>query len=51
MPLATKPLRRACALMVVLSDLRLGDVDGDGRCDVAAGGLVSSGGTAPWRPL
>jgi FG-GAP-like repeat/Right handed beta helix region len=35
----------------LLSDLRLGDFNGDGRCDVAAGGLISSGGTAPWRLL
>jgi hypothetical protein len=34
----------------LLSELSLDDVDGDGRCDVIAGGLVSSGGTGPWRP-
>jgi Right handed beta helix region len=34
----------------LLSQLTLGDFDGDGRCDVVAGNLISSGGTAPWRP-
>jgi hypothetical protein len=33
-----------------LAELTLGDVTGDGRCDVVAGGVVSSGGTGPWRP-
>ena len=33
-----------------LSQLTLGDADGDGRCDVRAGGMISSGGTGPWRP-
>jgi hypothetical protein len=33
-----------------LSELALADVDGDGRCDVVSGGMVSSGGTGPWRP-
>ena len=28
-----------------LSEISLGDVDGDGRCDVVANGVVSSGGT------
>ncbi len=28
-----------------LADVQLGDVDGDGRCDVVADGVVSSGGT------
>ncbi len=32
----------------LLSELRLADVNGDGRCDVVAGSLVSSGGTEPW---
>jgi Right handed beta helix region/FG-GAP-like repeat len=35
----------------LLSELRLGDVNGDGRCDVAAGDNISRGGTEPWRPL
>jgi hypothetical protein len=29
--------------------LMLGDVDGDGRCDVGSGSVISSGGTGPWR--
>jgi hypothetical protein len=33
-----------------LSQLTLGDFDGDGRCDVRVGGVISSGGTGPWRP-
>jgi hypothetical protein len=34
-----------------LSQLTLGDFDADGRCDVRApGGMISSGGTGPWRP-
>jgi hypothetical protein len=32
-----------------LSQVTLGYFDGDNRCDVVSGGLVSSGGTAPWR--
>ena len=32
-----------------LSELTLEEVDGDGRCDVIANGLVSSGGRGPWR--
>jgi hypothetical protein len=40
----------------VLEDTKLGDVDGDGRCDIVkdAGGanwMVASGGTADWKPL
>jgi hypothetical protein len=35
----------------LLPQLRLGLFDGDSRCDVVAGGLISSGGTEPWRPL
>ena len=31
-----------------LSELSLGDVDGDGRCDVVVGGVVSSGGGGPF---
>lgn len=39
----------------VLKDVRLGDFDGDGRCDVlmdAGGGnwMISSGATADWKP-
>jgi hypothetical protein len=34
----------------LLSELTLGQFDGDNRCDVMAGGLISSGGTSPWRP-
>ena len=34
-----------------LSELTLGDVNGDNRCDVVSGGVVSSGGTGPWKPL
>lgn len=30
-----------------LDGVQLGDVDGDGRCDVVADGVVSSGGTGP----
>jgi FG-GAP-like repeat/Right handed beta helix region len=34
-----------------LSQLTLGDFDYDGKCDVMApGGMISSGGTGPWRP-
>jgi hypothetical protein len=33
-----------------LSELALGDFDSDGTCDVRAGGIISSGGTGPWRP-
>jgi hypothetical protein len=32
-----------------LSQVTLGDVNGDGRCDVSADGMISSGGTGPWR--
>jgi FG-GAP-like repeat len=32
-----------------LSQLNFGDFDDDGRCDVLAGGMISSGGTGPWR--
>jgi Right handed beta helix region len=34
----------------LLSELTFGQLDGDSRCDVAADGLISSGGTSPWRP-
>jgi Right handed beta helix region len=34
----------------LLADLTLGQFDGDERCDVVSGGLISSGGTEPWRP-
>ena len=34
----------------LLADLTLGQFDGDDRCDVVAGSLISSGGTEPWRP-
>jgi hypothetical protein len=34
----------------LLADLTLGKFDGDDRCDVVAGDLISSGGTEPWRP-
>jgi hypothetical protein len=33
-----------------LAQVTLGDVDGDRRCDVAADGLISSGGSSPWTP-
>jgi hypothetical protein len=33
-----------------LAELTLGDFDSDGKCDVRAGGMISSGGTGPWRP-
>jgi FG-GAP-like repeat len=33
-----------------LADVTLADFDGDGRCDVLVGGLLSSGGTGPFRP-
>jgi hypothetical protein len=32
-----------------VSDVTLGDVTGDNRCDVSADGMYSSGGTGPWR--
>ena len=32
---------------LLLAEVTLADADGDGRCDVAAGGRVSSGGTGP----
>jgi hypothetical protein len=35
----------------LLSEVTLGDRDGDGRCDVVAGDLISSGGTSRWIPL
>jgi hypothetical protein len=31
------------------SQVTLGDVNQDGKCDVSADGMVSSGGTGPWR--
>jgi FG-GAP-like repeat/Right handed beta helix region/FG-GAP repeat len=31
------------------SQLTFGDVDGDRRCDVGSGSVISSGGTGPWR--
>jgi len=34
----------------LLPELTLGQFDGDNRCDVAAGELLSSGGTDSWRP-
>lgn len=34
----------------LLSELALGQFDRDHRCDVVAGGLISSGGRSPWRP-
>jgi hypothetical protein len=34
----------------LLSELTLGHFDGDNRCDVVADGLISRGGTGPWRP-
>ena len=34
-----------------VSDVTLGDVDYDGKCDVVSGSMVSSGGTGPWRVL
>jgi hypothetical protein len=33
----------------LLRQLTLGQFDGDNRCDVVADGLISSGGTSPWR--
>jgi hypothetical protein len=35
---------------LLLSQVTLGDVNGDNRCDVSAGGRVSSGGTGPLSP-
>jgi hypothetical protein len=34
----------------LLSDLTLADFDGDDRCDVVSGDLISSGGTGRWTP-
>lgn len=34
----------------LLSEVTLGLFDGDNRCDVVTGGLISSGGTSHWRP-
>ena len=34
-----------------LSDVTLGDVDGDGTCDVVADGMVSKSGTGPWKAI
>jgi parallel beta helix pectate lyase-like protein len=37
--------------MLRLSEVSLGDLDHDGRCDVAADGMISSGGTGAWKPF
>jgi hypothetical protein len=48
-----KPEARAIGELgrsLLLSQVTLGDVDGDNRCVVSAGGRVSSGGTGPLSP-
>ena len=34
-----------------LSDVTLGDVDGDGKCDVVSDGVVSNSGTGAWKAM
>jgi hypothetical protein len=46
----TRPWTYLNTSQLLLSQVTLGHFDSDSRCDVVSGGLISSGGTAPWRP-